>query len=124
MPEFSFNILIQFLCQENKQRLFEARLEALTFNTIECFNELAQVQPMLEENANIDEVCSAILEKYRNAEADGKKVPNRTMVQLKSQLIDEFFKVEFVENLCVSSFFSFMPEKSRAVLGAILRCQF
>ena len=87
---------IQFLCQENKQRLFEARLEALTFNTIECFNELAQVQPMLEENSNIDEVCSAILEKYRNAETEGKRVPNRTMVQIKSQLIDEFFKVSSV----------------------------
>ena len=80
------------MCQENKQRLFEARLEALTFNTIECFNELGQVQPMLEENANIDEVCSAILEKYRNVETEGKKIPNRTMVKLKSQLIEDFFK--------------------------------
>ena len=36
----------QFLCPEAKQRLLEARLEALSFGSIECFNELGQVQPV------------------------------------------------------------------------------
>ena len=87
----------QFLCPESKQRLLEARLEALSFSSVECFNELGQVQPLLQENdeqGSLDEVCEKILERYRNVDNE-KKVPNRTLVDMKSQLVENFFKVIF-----------------------------
>ena len=75
----------------------EARLEALSFGSVECFNELGQVQPLLQENdeqGSLDEVCEKILERYRNVDNE-KKVPNRTLVDMKSQLVENFFKVIF-----------------------------
>ena len=85
------------MCPESKQRLLEARLEALSFGSVECFNELGQVQPLLQENdeqGSLDEVCEKILERYRNVDNE-KKVPNRTLVDMKSQLVENFFKVIF-----------------------------
>ena len=100
-------------------------MEALSFGSVECFNELGQVQPLLQENdeqGGLDEVCETILVKYRDIDNE-KKVPNRTLVDMKSQLVESFFKVGFYFSSLIYLLCSFLREKSNPVPDVTPRCR-
>ena len=85
-----------FLCPVLNEELFRAQLEALTFSTLDCFEEVNQKHEVLLDTHGKDvefdiyiEEMDKVFAKYRSEKR--QKLLNRSMVSKKQNLVNNFF---------------------------------
>ena len=80
--------------------IFEAKLEALELHSLDCYNEICAIEPQFRDRSKYEDAAESarecfdkIIQKYRSKQSEEGKLLNRGMVEIKQELVDQFYKM-------------------------------
>ena len=91
---------LPYVCHESQVIIFEAKLEALELHSLDCYNEICAIEPQFRDRSKYEDAAESarecfdkIIQKYRSKQSQEGKLLNRGMVEIKQELVDQFYRM-------------------------------